>query len=76
MIRVWGGGIAESDDFYQYCDELGILVWQDFLFACGNYPSSDDFCVLVKKEVFSIYIRFVILNLCSQEQITCAHQLT
>ncbi|CZR61080.1 related to beta-mannosidase [Phialocephala subalpina] len=50
MIRVWGGGIVESDHFYQSCDELGILVWQDFLFACGDYPASDDFCELVKEE--------------------------
>lgn len=60
MIRVWGGGIVESDDFYKYCDELGILVWQDFLFACGNYPASGDFCALVKKEVCEIYIHLVI----------------
>ncbi|KAF8867298.1 glycoside hydrolase family 2 protein [Acephala macrosclerotiorum] len=50
MIRVWGGGIVESDSFYKSCDELGILVWQDFLFACGDYPASDDFCALVKRE--------------------------
>lgn len=50
MIRVWGGGIVESDSFYKSCDELGILVWQDFLFACGDYPASDDFCALVKEE--------------------------
>lgn len=39
-IRVWGGGIYESDDFYELCDELGIIVWQDFLFACAAYPEN------------------------------------
>ena len=50
MIRVWGGGIVESDIFYDICDELGILVWQDFLFACGDYPASSDFIANVKSE--------------------------
>jgi beta-mannosidase len=39
MIRIWGGGIWEEDIFYELCDELGVLVWQDFMFGCGNYPA-------------------------------------
>jgi len=41
LIRVWGGGIYEADDFYELADELGLLTWQDFLFACAAYPEEE-----------------------------------
>ena len=50
MIRVWGGGIYEDDEFYSICDALGLLVWQDFMFACKPTPRHDDFFKAVEKD--------------------------
>ncbi|MBT7896208.1 MAG: glycoside hydrolase family 2 protein [Flavobacteriales bacterium] len=50
MIRVWGGGIYEEDIFYNTCDSLGILVWQDFMFACAMYPSDSLFLENIREE--------------------------
>jgi len=50
MIRVWGGGIYEQDIFYDLCDSNGILVWQDFMFACSLYPWNKEFLDNVRKE--------------------------
>ena len=49
-LRIWGGGIYESDHFYELCDEMGIMVWQDFMFACSMYPANDEFLDSVEKE--------------------------
>jgi len=52
MLRVWGGGLYEDPTFYNRCDELGILVWQDFMFACAEYPDHIDwFRKLANEEV-------------------------
>jgi len=51
MLRVWGGGIYESDSFYSLCDSLGIMVWQDLMFAGGMYPADSSFLTNVKQEI-------------------------
>jgi beta-mannosidase len=50
MLRIWGGGIYEDEIFYELCDELGLLVWQDFMFACGVYPAHEAFVASVRAE--------------------------
>jgi beta-mannosidase len=50
MLRVWGGGIYENNIFYELCDAKGILVWQDFMFACAMYPGDNEFLANVEEE--------------------------
>jgi len=58
MLRVWGGGIYEKDAFYRLCDELGLLVWQDFMFACAPYPDHDPaFMAEVEREASAVLQR-------------------
>jgi beta-mannosidase len=57
IVRVWGGGVYEDDEFYNLCDELGLLVWQDFMFACGSYPENENFIANVSEEVAQNVLR-------------------
>lgn len=50
MIRVWGGGIYEDPVFYRTCDELGLMVWQDFMFACAEYPEEPSMVEKIRRE--------------------------
>ncbi|MBI3585516.1 MAG: glycoside hydrolase family 2 protein [Ignavibacteriales bacterium] len=57
MIRVWGGGIYEQNVFYELCDRLGLMVWQDFMFACGEYPEQQWFLQQVQDEATKVVKR-------------------
>lgn len=54
MIRCWGGNVYEDHRFFDLCDEKGILVWQDFAFACGRYPQTESFFAQVREEVQAV----------------------
>jgi len=53
MLRVWGGGLYESDHFYNLCDQLGLLVWQDFAYACGLYPDEGEYAAAARAEAIA-----------------------
>ncbi|CAK9808196.1 MANBA [Anthophora plagiata] len=57
MLRIWGGGLYESELFYNMADEYGIMIWQDFMFACGMYPTTETFLKSIKTEVIENVLR-------------------
>ena len=57
MLRIWGGGIYENDIFYDLCDEKGILVWQDFMYACAMYPGDTAFLKNIEQEAIEQVVR-------------------
>ncbi len=57
MLRVWGGGVYESEDFYALCDRKGIAIWQDFMFSCAEYPEEESFHQSVRAEAESVVKR-------------------
>lgn len=57
MLRVWGGGIYEDDYFYDLCDKNGIMVWQDFMFACSMYPGNEAFLENIRQEAIDNVVR-------------------
>ena len=57
ILRVWGGGITNKEEFFDICDELGILVWQEFPLACNNYPDAPNYLAVLEQEARSIVKR-------------------
>ena len=57
VLRLWGGGVVEDDAFYEICSELGIMVWQDFHFACARYPREEVFLREIEREAADIVQR-------------------
>ena len=57
MVRVWGGGVYEPDAFFDFCDEHGIMVWQDFMTGCSVFPQDDAYAKATEEEVRSVVLR-------------------
>ncbi len=78
MLRVWGGGVYESDAFYDACDELGIMVWQDFMFACAMYPEDAPYPALVEAEaryqIARLTAHACVVLWCGGNECTWAHE--
>ena len=65
LVRVWGGGVYEPDAFFDWCDENGVMVWQDFMMACTMPPMNDAFAKAIEKafpQVSSIDLKVTKLN--------------
>ena len=58
MVRCWGGNVYEDEEFFRYCDEHGLLVWQDFMFACETAPQDDAFLEAVRREAEAVICAF------------------
>ena len=58
MVRVWGGGVYEPDEFFDFCDAHGIMVWQDFMTGCSVFPQSDEYAKATEKEVRAIVLKY------------------
>ncbi len=59
LVRIWGGGVYESEDFYSLCDERGLLVWQDFLLACAAYPEEEPLRAEIEAEARENIVRLM-----------------
>ena len=57
MVRCWGGNVYEDTDFFNLCDENGIMVWQDFAMACTVYPQDNDFADKIRKEAIAVVLK-------------------
>ena len=56
-VRCWGGNIYETEEFFDFCDKNGILIWQDIMMACNLYPSTNEFFDSLEKELKSVLVR-------------------